>query len=108
MLFFFSRGVLDEILNLIESVSEVFLSYFLSFVKAAEACAVLEGISCLEPSSETTAPKYLKLIPGPSFCSFTLISISLSLSLSLWMRLALFVSFFTQLEPFLGSAITSD
>ena len=29
MLFFFPRGVLDEILNLIESVSEGFLSYFL-------------------------------------------------------------------------------
>ena len=28
MLFFFSRGVLDEILNLIESVSEGFPSYF--------------------------------------------------------------------------------
>ena len=30
MLFFFPRGVLDEILNLIESVSEGFPSYFLS------------------------------------------------------------------------------
>ena len=28
MLFFFPRGVLDEILNLIESVSEFFPSYF--------------------------------------------------------------------------------
>ena len=28
MLFFFPRGVLDEILNLIESVSEGFPSYF--------------------------------------------------------------------------------
>ena len=30
MLFFFPRGVLDEILNLIESVSEGFPSYFFS------------------------------------------------------------------------------
>ena len=35
MLFFFPRGVLDEILNLIESVSEGFPSYFfLSILKA--------------------------------------------------------------------------
>ena len=43
MLSFFPRGVLDEILNLIESVSEGFLSYYwwllflLSFLKAYHA-----------------------------------------------------------------------
>ena len=34
MLFFFPRGVLDEILNLIESVSEGFPSYF--FIRIRE------------------------------------------------------------------------
>ena len=32
MLSFFPRGVLDEILNLIESVSEGFPSYFYNFI----------------------------------------------------------------------------
>ena len=32
-----------------------------SFVKAAVACAILERTSGLEPSSETTALRYLKL-----------------------------------------------
>ena len=32
-----------------------------SFVRAAVACAILERTSALEPSSETTAPRYLKL-----------------------------------------------
>ena len=35
MLFFFPRGVLDEILNLIESVSEGFPSYFMILVDIA-------------------------------------------------------------------------
>ena len=54
-----------------------------SFVRAAVACAILERISGLEPSSETTAPRYLKLGTVPNFCPFTFIS--------LWMPLALFV-----------------
>ena len=32
------------------------------------ACAILERTSGLEPSSETTAPRYLKLITVPNFC----------------------------------------
>ena len=40
-----------------------------SFVRAAVACAILERISGFEPSSETTAPRYLKLVTVPSFCS---------------------------------------
>ena len=55
----------------------------LSFVTAAMVCAILERISGLEPSSETTAPRYLKLITVCNFCPFTFIS--------LWMPLALFV-----------------
>ena len=54
-----------------------------SFVRAAVACAILERTFGLEPSSETTAPRYLKLVTVPSFCPFTFIS--------LWMPLALFV-----------------
>ena len=54
-----------------------------SFVRAAVACAILERTSGLEPSSETTAPRHLKLVTEPNFCSFTFIS--------LWMPLALFV-----------------
>ena len=52
-------------------------------VRAAVACAILERTSGLEPSSETTARKYLKLVSVPNFCPFTFIS--------LWMPLALFV-----------------
>ena len=54
-----------------------------SFVRAAVACAILERTSGLEPSSETTAPRYLKLVTVPNFCPFTFISV--------WMPLALFV-----------------
>ena len=54
-----------------------------SFVRAAVACAILERTSGLEPSSETTAPRYFKLVTVPNFCPFTFIS--------LWMPLALFV-----------------
>ena len=45
------------------------------------ACAILERISGLEPSSETTAPRYLKLVTVPSFFHL----------FSLWMPMALFV-----------------
>ena len=54
-----------------------------SFVRAAVACAILERTSGLEPSSETTAPRYLKLVTEPNFCPFSFIS--------LWLPLALFV-----------------
>ena len=47
-----------------------------SFVRAAVACAILERTSGLEPSSETTAPMYLKLVTVPNFCPFTFISLS--------------------------------
>ena len=39
-----------------------------SFVKAAVACEIVKRISGLEPSSETTAPRYLNLVTIPSFC----------------------------------------
>ena len=52
-----------------------------SFVRAAMACAILDRTSGLEPSTETTAPRYLKFVTVPNFCPFTLIF--------LWMPLAL-------------------
>ena len=50
---------------------------------ASVVCAILERTSDLEPLSETTAPRYLKLVKVPSFCPFTFISP--------WMPLSLFV-----------------
>ena len=41
-----------------------------SLVNAAVACAVLESISGLEPSSVITEPRYLKLVTVSSFCPF--------------------------------------
>ena len=59
------------------------------------AYAILERTSGLEPSSETTAPRYLKLVTVPNFCPFTFIP--------LWMPLALFViSFGHYLSSFKG------
>ena len=42
-----------------------------SFVRAFVACASLERISGFKPSSETTAPRYLKLVTVSSFCPST-------------------------------------
>ena len=61
----------------------LYLQIGFSFVRAAVACAILERTSGFETSTETIAPRYLKLVTLPSFCLFTLIS--------LWMPLALFV-----------------
>ena len=36
------------------------------------ACAILERTSGLEPSSDTTVPRYLKLVTVPNFCPFHL------------------------------------
>ena len=54
-----------------------------SFVRAAVAYQTFERTSGFELLSETTAPRYLKLVMVPSFFAFTLIS--------LWMPLVLFV-----------------
>ena len=47
VLSFFLLDVLDEIWDLIESVSEGFLTYSFRFVRAAVACAIFAGISGL-------------------------------------------------------------
>ena len=46
-----------------------------SLVNASVACAILESISGLEPSSAITEPRYLKLVTVSSCCPFTLISV---------------------------------
>ena len=46
-----------------------------SFVRAAVACSILEIISGFQPSSETIAPRYMKLVTFPNFCPLTLISL---------------------------------
>ena len=52
-----------------------------SFVTTAMACAILEKISGLEPSSETTAPRYLKILTVLIFCTFTFSSSWMSFDL---------------------------
>ena len=52
-----------------------------NLVNAAVAYAILESISGLEPSSDTTEPRYLKLVTVPSVCPFTLISVLMPLVL---------------------------
>ena len=56
---------------------EIPLSFKTSFnlVNAAVVCAILESISASEPSSDTTEPRYLKLVTVSSFCPFTLIDL---------------------------------
>ena len=66
-----------------ERISFTFGPNGLQLCLAAVACAILERISGLEPSSETTTPRYSKLVTVPGFCPFTFIS--------LWVPLALFV-----------------
>ena len=52
-----------------------------SFVRAAVVCAILERTSGLEPSSETTAPRYLMLVTVPIFCPVTFITLLMPLVL---------------------------
>ena len=48
----------------------------LQLCKSCSGCAIFERISGLEPSSETTAPRDLKIVTVTSFCPFTFISLS--------------------------------
>ena len=52
-----------------------------NLVNAAVVCAFLESISGLEPKSDTTEPRCLKLVIVPSFCPFTLVSLLMPLLL---------------------------
>ena len=58
-------------ISLILELSAMFLSFHtvLSFVNAPIVWAILDSISCFDPSSVTTEPKYLKLWTFYSFWS---------------------------------------
>ena len=72
----------EHIGNILE-LREILLSFQTGFnlVNAAVACAILESISGLEPSSVIIEPRYLKLVTVSSFCQFTLISVLMPLVL---------------------------
>ena len=73
----------ERISRIFELRGEILLSMQTGFslVNAAVACAILESISGLEPSSVMTEPRYLKLVTVSSFCLFTLISVLMPLVL---------------------------
>ena len=68
--------VTRERISRILELREILLAFQTGFslVNAAVACAILESIWGLEPSSVITEPRYLKLVTVSSFCPFTLIS----------------------------------
>ena len=69
-----------ERISRIFELREILLSFKTGFnlVNAAVVCAILESISGLETSSDTSEPRYLKLVTVSSFCPFTLISLLVS------------------------------
>ena len=51
---------------------KILLSFETGFnLVSAAVCAILKSISCLEPSSVISKPRYLKLVIVSSFCLFT-------------------------------------
>ena len=62
--------VTRERISRILELREILLSIQTGFrlVNAAVACAILESISGLEPSSVIIEPRYLKLVTVSSFC----------------------------------------
>ena len=77
------KDVTRERIGRILKVREMLLSYQtgLNLVNAVVVRAILESISGLEPSSDTSEPRYLKLVTVSSFCPFTLISLLMPLVL---------------------------
>ena len=75
--------VTRECISHILELTEILLSFQTGFnlVSAAVACAILESISGLEPSSVIIEPRYLKLVTVSSFCPSTLISVLMQLVL---------------------------
>ena len=75
--------VTRERISRILELGEILLSIQIGFslVCAAVVCAILEGISGLEPSSVITEPRYLKLVTVSNLCLFTLISVLMPLVL---------------------------
>ena len=74
-----TRERISRILELREILLSIKTGF--SLVNAAVACAILESISGLEPSSVITEPRYLKLVTVSRFCQFTLISVLMPLVL---------------------------
>ena len=68
--------VTSERISRILELREILQSFQTGFnsINAAVACAILESISGLEPSSVITEPRYLKLVTVSNFCAFTVIS----------------------------------
>ena len=75
--------VTGERVNRILELREILLSFQTGFnlVNAAVACAILDSISGLKPSSVITEPTHLKLVTVSSFCPFTLTSVLMPLVL---------------------------
>ena len=74
--------VTRERISRILELKEILLSTQTGFsLVNAAVCAILESISDLELSSDTTYPRYLKLVTVSSFCPFTLISVLMPLVL---------------------------
>ena len=63
-------NVTRESISGILELREILLSIQsgLGLVNAAVVCGILESISALEPSPDTTEPEYLKLVIVSSFC----------------------------------------
>ena len=74
-----TRERISRILELREIILSIQTGF--SLVNAAVACAILENISGLEPSSVITEPSYLKLVTVSSFCPLTLIFVLMPLVL---------------------------
>ena len=78
-------AVTRERISRILELREILLSIQSGFslVNVAVACAILESISGLEPSSVETEPRYWKLVAISGFCLLTLISLLMPLVLAL-------------------------
>ena len=74
---YMKTDVTRERIRRILKLREILLSFETGFnlVNAAVACAILESISGLEPSSVISEPRYLKLVTVSSFCPFTSICV---------------------------------
>ena len=80
-------------ISLILELSAMFLSFHmaLSFVNAPIVWAILDIISCFDPSSVTTEPKYLKLWTVSSFWLIPLVLLVISLVFSALISMPYFV-----------------
>ena len=65
----------ERISRILELTEMVLFSNWFNPVNAAVVYVILDGISGLEPPSDTTELRYLKLVTVSSFCPITLISV---------------------------------